>query len=178
VTSALRRAHAEFLAGRDATLHWPDANLARYMASWRRWLNAVGPSRSGLEGAWINGSGTITIEHRPTGGYAVRANGDDPVRGSYTCEFIGIARRDGQSRLEVVWDTTGDEEDGGEGWTLKLQRKGGLIHLTEERNNSDAERASFCGARGSLEGAYLPARLKPTAVRAWRPAGEASESAD
>ena len=95
----------------------------------------------------------------------MRSNGDEPIRGSYTCEFKGIARK-GQNRLEVIWDSTGDDEDGAEGWTLNLQRKNGLLHLTQQRNNSEAESAPFCGARGSLEGAYLPARIEPAAVRA------------
>ena len=62
VAAALKREHAGFLAGREATLHWPDAaDLGRYMRAWRTWLDAVGRSPSGLEGVWINGSGRITI---------------------------------------------------------------------------------------------------------------------
>jgi hypothetical protein len=74
-----------------------------------------------------------------------------------------------------VWDTTGDDEDEAEGWTLNLERRGGLLHLTQKRNKSEAESAPFCGARGSLEGDYVPAQLKPGAVRAWRSAGDSQQ---
>ena len=68
------------------------------------------------------------------------------------------------------------EEDGAEGWTLSLQRRNGLVRLEQRRNNSEAETAPFCGARGSLAGEYLPARAVPEPVRAWQTVGDKDES--
>jgi uncharacterized protein len=165
--AALRREQSEFLLSREAALEAPGASLSRFMQAWRAWLDALGPARKGFEGAWINGAGSIAIERRPGGDYKVVAKGDDPVRGSYTCEFIGIGRLNGE-RLEVTWDTKEGEEDGAEGWTLSLQRRNGLVRLEEHRNRSKAATAPFCGARGSLASDYLPARVVPEPVTAWQ----------
>src|SRR5262245_5431431 len=121
--AALRHEQGEFLKSREGALDSPDASLARLMQSWRHWLDAVGGARAGFRGAWINGAGSIEVERRPAGHYRVRAKGDDPVRGSYTCEFIGIGRLKGD-RLEVTWDTREDADDGADGWTLSLRRRG------------------------------------------------------
>jgi uncharacterized protein YecT (DUF1311 family) len=158
LAALLRRQHEAFIESREAALQWPGASLGGYMRDWATRLDAVGEPRAGLEGVWINRSGSIVIEPRSAGGYAVRANGADPVRGSYTCEFIGLARLFDTKVLDVAWDTKPDEEDGADGWTLRIIANGGAVHLTQHRNESDAASAPFCGARGSLEGFYLPGR--------------------
>jgi hypothetical protein len=158
LAALLQREHEAFIGSREAALQWPGASLRDYMRHWATRLDAVGEPRAGLEGVWINRSGSIVIESRSAGGYTMRANGDDPIRGSYTCEFIGLSRSFDPNRLDFVWDTKTDEEDGAEGWTLRTVRIGGAVHLTQHRNQSDAASAPFCGARGSLEGFYLPGR--------------------
>lgn len=94
------------------------------------------------------------------------AKGDDPLRGSYTCEFSGIGRVNG-NRLEVTWDTTENPDDGADGWTLAIRRQGSLLQLEQHRNDSEAQTPPFCGAHGSLEGTYLPARALPHTPPAW-----------
>jgi uncharacterized protein len=173
--AALRREQSEFLLSREAALEAPGASLSRLMQAWRTWLDALGPARKGFEGAWINGAGSVAIERRPAGDYKVVAKGDDPIRVSYTCEFIGVGRLKGE-RLEVTWDTNEGEEDGAEGWTLSLQWRNGLVRVEQHRNKSEAATAPFCGARGSLAGGYLPARVVPEAVRAWQTVGDEKES--
>jgi uncharacterized protein YecT (DUF1311 family) len=168
--SALKREHAAFLSSREAALETPGATLPRFMQSWWNWLEAVGAPRKGFEGAWISGAGSLVVERRPAGGYKVVANGDEAIRGAYACEFSGIGRLKGE-RLEASWDTSGGGEDGAEGWTLDLQRRTGLLRVDQRRNESEAATAPFCGAHGSLEGDYLPARLRPRPVRAWQAAG-------
>jgi uncharacterized protein YecT (DUF1311 family) len=169
--AALRREQSEFLASREWTLDAPDVSLARFLQSWRHWLDAVGGARAGFRGAWINSTGSIEVERRRAGDYTVRAKGDDYIRGSYTCEFIGIGRLKGD-RLEVTWDTSENEDDDADGWTLSVRRRGNLLRLEQHRNKSEAATPPFCGARGSLEGEYLPARVLPDPVRAWEAAGD------
>ena len=169
LAAALTCERSEFLASRESVLRSPDASLSRYMRSWRQWLEAIGGPSTSLQGVWINGSGSMVIRPRAAEGYTVVAKGDDPIRGSYTCEFIGIGRLRGD-RIEVVWDTSEDEEDGAEGWTLDIRRQGSLLELQQRRNGSEAPTAPFCGNRGSLEGTYLPARVLPQPARAWHSA--------
>jgi hypothetical protein len=169
--SHLRREHAAFLASREYALNARGADLARYMSSWRDWLDALTGPTSGWHGAWVTGSGEISITPRTGGRYTVLARADDPIAGSYTCEFTGVGRVRGAG-LQVKWDTKHGEEDGAERWTLVLQRRGSVLELEQRRNDSEAATAPFCGARGSLEGIYLPARVKPRPVRAWSAAGD------
>ncbi|HEX8168286.1 MAG TPA: hypothetical protein VF601_21175 [Beijerinckiaceae bacterium] len=166
--AALTRDQAEFAAGREDTLDRPDADLARYLRSRRAWLDAIAAPRPGIEGVWINGSGSLRVERRGNGLFGVVAKGDDPVRGSYTCTFIGVGRLEAGG-LEAAWDgKAADDEDGAEGWTLRLRRDGGTLRIEQRRNGSEAPTPPFCGVHGTLEGSYLPARLLPGPVRAWR----------
>jgi hypothetical protein len=169
--AALRRDQVMFDLGREGALGYPGGGLAPYLQSRRAWLDAVAAPRASLEGVWISGAGSLTVERRDGGLFGVVAKGDDPVRGSYTCEFSGIGRLKAGA-IEASWDTKdGAEEDGAEGWTLRLRRNGGLLRIEQRRNGSEATAAPFCGVHGSLEGTYLPASFMPEPVRAWRPAG-------
>lgn len=167
LVAKLKQEQRKFLDLREAALDDPKASLAQYMMGWRDWLDAVGEPRTAWSGTWVHGSGSLQIGSLPDGRYTVVVKADD-AWGSYTCEFIGLGRAKG-NRIEVTWDIRNDEEDGAMGWTLVLQRRGGLIKLREHRNASEAETRPYCGSRGGLEGAYLPARRVPEAVTVWRP---------
>jgi hypothetical protein len=166
----LRRAHAAFLAGREAVRARPEARLPVYLRSGRQWLDAVAGPRTGWAGAWISGAGDIVIAPRADGRFTVRARGDDPIGGSYTCGFVGVGRLAGEA-MEVAWDTAAEEDDGADGWTLRLRQAGSVLTLEQRRNDSPAPTAPFCGVHGSLEEAYLPARAVPPPVTAWEAAG-------
>ncbi|HEX8666662.1 MAG TPA: lysozyme inhibitor LprI family protein [Beijerinckiaceae bacterium] len=168
LAAALRRDQSEFAASREGALERPDGSLARYLQSRRAWLDTVAAPRSGFEGAWINGAGSLTIERRDGGLFGVVAKGDDPIRGSYTCTFNGVGRP-GAGELAVSWEKqAAHDEDEAEGWTLRLSRDGAVLRVEQRRNGSEAPTPPFCGVHGTLEGSYIPARLLPDPVRAWR----------
>lgn len=168
----LGREQASFLQNRETMAAGPGTSLARYMWTWRQWLDAIAPARPGWEGTWITGSGSLAVTPQGDDAYALVARADDPIRGSYTCEFRGIGKVNG-TELEVAWHASDDEEDGADGWTLHLRRQGGLLRLDQRRNASDARTPPFCGVHGSLEGAYLPAHGRPEPVTAWEGATDA-----
>jgi hypothetical protein len=164
--AVLRREHEAFLASREAAQSDPSGSLQRYYASWLGWLQAVDGPRRRWEGVWITGEGDVRIEPKPPGRYKVLVRADEPIRGAYTCEFVGVGQRRGEW-LTVEWDTKGGtEEDGAEGWTLELRLSRGVLEMREHRNGSEAERPPYCGARGSLAGSLLPARSRPEPVSA------------
>jgi uncharacterized protein YecT (DUF1311 family) len=167
LVAALKRDQAEFAAGRENTLDHPDAGLAQYLRSRRAWLDAIAAPRSSVEGVWLNGSGSLRVARKGEGLFGIVAKGDDPIRGSYTCAFKGVGRLTADG-IEVSWDKAADDEDEAEGWTLHLRRDAGILRIEQRRNGSDVPTPPFCGARGTLEGSYVPARLLPDPVRAWR----------
>jgi hypothetical protein len=71
----------------------------------------------------------------------------------------------------VTWDTSQNEDDGADGWTLTLHRRASLLRVEQHRNQSEAPIPPFCGIHGILDGEYLPARLVPEPVRAWKTVG-------
>ncbi len=167
LSKALQDKQTALIADRANALAAGEGSLLRYLQTWLNWLDAVDSPRQGFAGTWISATGSLQVLPRGEGTYTVLAHADEPIRGEFTCNFIGVGRVN-RDILDVAWDISSSDGDDAEGWTLRLRRSGHVLRLEQLRNASEASTSPFCGVLGSLEDTYLPARSKPEPVQAWK----------
>lgn len=109
-------------------------------------LGRIKPRQSDFSGSWSNVSGTIDISRQQDGTYEVDASLADPYFLGWTCEFDEAMPRSGNmlSRTYPLGDS------------LRLILQDGILVVEQEDAGSD-----YCGAGGSLRGAYFPSRPRP-----------------
>jgi hypothetical protein len=137
----------------------PERAMRRYL----RFLKSLDAPRSGFEGRWISLEGEIRIS-----GTRARIEIASTGRAGERCNIPGRVSISGAnaliedappSRFATVFRSEGATLGG---WTLRAQRRGGLLELSERM--PDGQRAPedrlrpFCDGSAGLEGLYFPAR--------------------
>jgi uncharacterized protein len=136
-----------FLLGRDAALESPNITLREHMAFRLEFLRSVRSAPTGSEttaflGEWKAEGGSVKITRGKAGQLQIEINTNAPVTARWICEVGGEARlRDGKLRFK---------EDDVE---IILSRKGQSLNVEEIVPASHGR--DYCGANGSVEGAYF-----------------------
>jgi hypothetical protein len=139
-------------------LQLPERRARGYL----RFLNALGPVRSGLEGRWISREGEIRIG-KYRGSVIVNEAGADrrPCTIPVNVDVVDAAAtlRDAPpSLLNKVLGATQTLD----GWTLRAERSGALLKIVErtpkDRQPDDDRRRPFCNGSTPLAGLYFPAQ--------------------
>lgn len=115
-------------------------------------LGRIAPAGKALTGIWSNASGTVEIRRMTDEEYDVEANSVDVDFLAWTCEF-----NDGMRLEQEALSRTYPNGD-----TLRLRLGDGMLIVEQGENGSN-----YCGAGGSLRGAYFP--MKPRRTRAVNP---------
>lgn len=174
--TSLKTSQRLFLVTRNAEFSprpGNDYDLRNHMASQLDLLRSIGPDpRSGFEGEWKTTEGMIFIG-------PPQANGTSPVNATsrthdsrrWTCEFLGEARRAGDSLIVEGRDKYKNEYAN---WRLKLTRNGRLLKLETLRPDGGTS-APFCGINGSLAGSYFQSDVMADNPCAGIPASQCRE---
>lgn len=165
LAETVRSEQAYYSQYQDDALSFGHANLKRLMQTWLPWLNAIDAPRGGFGGAWTSSGSNLQISPRKGGGYNVLATGSEPVTGAHYCELTGIGQIKGGI---MTVSGVGLKDDDMMGWTVSLRHTGGLLHMDQNRNNSEFDMPPFCGAINLLGGDYMPTRTTPEPVKAWK----------
>ena len=103
---------------------------------------------AGLAGVWGNGFGTVEIKPDAKNRLSVSIETVEQLAARWVCDVSGSSADSG-GRLAVTAD---------EGWGLKLSREAAVLTVDEIRPGGGDPSVSppYCGANGSVAGAYLP----------------------
>ena len=121
-------------------------DLAVRLASRLEILDRTEPKRNDFSGAWSNVSGWIDLRHAEDGTYEVDASLVDPDFLAWSCEFDETMPRSG-NMLSLTYPL---------GDSIRLTLRDGILIVEQDDSGSD-----YCGAGGSLKGAYFPTRPAP-----------------
>ncbi|MBX9401034.1 hypothetical protein K4L06_06890 [Lysobacter sp. BMK333-48F3] len=106
--------------------------------------------RRGPAGRWGNLESEAQVEARD-GGWQIVVSGAEPITARWLCEYDGRAiAAGGEWRSDDVEYRR----------RLSLRRDGALLTLEDGPLGADGDRGAtpYCGANGSVDGAYLPLR--------------------
>jgi uncharacterized protein len=108
---------------------------------------------TGLAGAWGNGFGTIEIKPDAKNRLSVSIETVEQLAARWVCDVGGSGTESG-GRLALKID---------EGWGLTLSRDAAVLTVDEVRpaGGDPAVSPPYCGANGSVAGAYLPMSSMP-----------------
>ncbi|WP_363799695.1 lysozyme inhibitor LprI family protein [Lysobacter firmicutimachus] len=153
---ALARDQRYFLYVRDRVhaLTTDDGGVAGLERLQRRrieFLEAIDTSpRRGPAGRWGNLESQAQVEARD-GRWQLVVSGAEPITARWLCEYDGTAIARGDR-----WQA----DDAEYRRRVSLRRDGALLALEDGPLGADGDRGAtpYCGANGSLDGAYLPLR--------------------
>lgn len=143
---ALRDQQREFLAYRDSIAESDPAALAETLATRRDALARIAAPRTGFAGTWESASGTITVERRGNGRFAVTASNAD-LDARWTCDLEDEAKPDRTGALRLDMD---------EGWTLRLTLTEGVLRAEDIAPRNPSGGPPVCGNGGGFAGVYFP----------------------
>lgn len=118
-------------------------DLATWHISRLEILGRTEPRRNDFAGAWHNISGEIDIRRLDDGSYNVDASLVDAEFLAWGCEFDETMPRSGTT-LSLTYPR---------GDSIRLTLRNGILFVEQDGSGSD-----YCGAGGSLRGAYFPMR--------------------
>lgn len=153
--ASLRRDQRWFLGARDEAFETRGepamegfADLAERLRERVLFLDSIEAGRSDWTGRWANLAGHVVIRAVGRGAYRVALAGIHPVNGRWLCETELVATGDG-SRLSGV-----SIED--PAFRITLERRGGVISVTETRIDDGIGGPAYCGFNGFVAGDYFP----------------------
>lgn len=149
-TKILRDDQRLYIASRNEAFGDQYFDMAASMARQVEVLRSVRiKDAPGFEGSWASSNGQVEVVRTAAGTLAVTAS-TAHVLGRWVCEFVGQGKLDG-GRLIVREEPGANDYDG---WTLQITRTGRAITVEGIRPREDGT-PPYCGARGSLNGAFM-----------------------
>lgn len=142
-------ARDEWFENRDRWSDFPD--LEGRMTDRIAFLDAMDTRRTGgLPGRWSNASGAADIVSAGAGRLRVSINTANPVNARWVCnvEFTGATAG------RVVEGVPDGEPD----YRLRAELKGDVLQIVETKVAAEAYGPGYCGANGSVAGAYFRVR--------------------
>lgn len=121
-------------------------DLATWQISRLEILGRTEPRRNDFAGAWHNVGGEIDVRRLEDGSYRVDASLVDPEFLAWGCDFDETMPRSGNT-LSLTYPR---------GDSIHLTLRNGILFVEQDGTGSN-----YCGAGGSLRGAYFPMRPGP-----------------
>lgn len=148
--AALEADQRRFLAARDEAYEMrgrlPEfADLAGRMRDRSDFLSALSRrAPQGLVGTWAKESGRVEVTQAGAGRVRVRINTAHPTNARWVCDVETTGR--------VASRTVEGPAQAEPGWRIRATLRDGVLHIEEIGHGAPG----YCGANGSVAGAYLP----------------------